>query len=624
MTAARREATVSENESNTAGACVEILEAVRRDPTYTNHCRALEQLRAAGLVAPAGARRVALLSNFTVDPLVTCLTVQGHLNAFALDLYLGPYNEYAQEILNESSGLHRFAADIVVVAVTAEAVVPAALAEPWHDAAARKQALEQGLADLTALLAALRARSKASIVVANFARHETSPLGTLDWQEPLGVERAIQQLNHGLADWALTQGHVYVFDLAGLCAAFGRERAFDPRLRLLADQPFATAFVPRLAAELLRYLRATSGPTRKCLVLDLDNTLWGGILGEDGCARLRLGGDAVGQAYREFQQAILGLHRRGILLALCSRNDEAEAMSVVGTHPGMVLRPEHFSAVRVNWGDKVSNLQALAAELNVGLDSFVFIDDDPFERQSVRERLPQVLVVDLPRDPALYRSTLLQLDAFDTLRVTSEDRARGRMYQERRAHERLRTEAGSLEAYLAGLQMEITAVPLRGPTRTRLFQLVHKTNQFNLTTRRYSEAEFEAFTGAADYRVFGVRVQDRLGDSGVVGLVVLRLAGETCEIDTFLLSCRVLGRSIESAVLAYAVKLARQVHASRMRGRYIPTAKNGLVRDFYQRHGFTLAGHENAAEVWEVELSGFEVPTSLWAQVRGELEEHQD
>jgi FkbH-like protein len=616
MGTAMREATAAEMAGNTAVACADILAAVRREPTYTNHCRALEQLRAAGLVAPAGARRVALLSNFTLDPLVTCVTVQGHLNALPLDLYVGPYNEHTQEVLNETSGLHRFAADIVVLALTAEAIVPGVLAEPWQDAVTRRHQVEEGLAELTALLAALRAWSKASIVVANFARYETSPLGILDWQEPLGMERAIQELNHGLSDWIQTQDRVYMFDLAGLCAAFGRERAFDARMRLLADQPFAAAFVPRLAAELVRYLRATSGPARKCLVLDLDNTLWGGILGEDGPARLRLGGDAVGHAYREFQQAILGLHRRGILLALCSRNDETDAMSVVGTHPGMVLRPEHFAAVRVNWGDKVTNIQSLAAELNIGVDSLVFVDDDPFERQSVRERLPQVRVVDLPRDPALYRNTLLQLDAFDTLRVTSEDRARGRMYQEHRGREALRAEAGSLEEYLTRLDMQINAVLAEGPTRTRLFQLVHKTNQFNLTTRRYTEAEFDERTRAGDYRVFGIHVRDRLGDNGVVGLMILHLVADACDIETFLLSCRVLGRSIETGVLAYAVELARAAGARRLRGRYVATAKNALVRDLYEWHGFTRVGREGEADVWQADLATLVIAAPQWAQVR--------
>jgi len=246
----------SDLDSGNVEASADLLDAVRREPTYTNHCRAWERLRAAGMAVPSPARRVALLSNFTLDPLVTCLAVQGHLQRMPLDTYVGPYNEQAQEILNEASGLHRFGADVVVIALTAEGVAPALFAEPWQDTAVRRQWVEDGLAELTTLLERLRERSPATIVVANFVRYERSPLGILDWQEPLGVERAVQELNHGLSDWAHSKERVYIFDLAGVCAAFGREQAFDPRMRLLADQPFATAFLSRVAAEIVRYLRA--------------------------------------------------------------------------------------------------------------------------------------------------------------------------------------------------------------------------------------------------------------------------------------------------------------------------------------------------------------------------------
>jgi FkbH-like protein len=563
---------------------------------------------------------VAILSNFTVKPLVDCLTVQAYLNGIPLELYVAPYNQYGQEALDTSRQLHQFAADLILVILTPEAVVPGIISEPWQGSTIRQELVQRGLTQLTGLLGALRERSRATIIVSNFVLHEMSPLGVLDWQEPLGFERAIQELNHGIADWARGQERVYVFDLAGVCSTFGHERAFDQRMHLLADQPFAPAFLPRLAAEVARYLRATTGPTRKCLVLDLDNTLWGGILGDDGPDRLRLGGDAVGEGHREFQKTILALHNRGILLAICSHNNEAAAMEVLRSHPEMILRPEHFAAERINWLDKVDNLQSLAEELNIGLDSLVFLDDDSFQRQNVRERLPEVLVVDLPRDPVLYRNTLLQLGVFDTLRVTEEDRARGRMYQERRAYERLSAEVASLDDFLSGLEMESKVVPAEGAARTRLYQMVHKTNQFNLTTPRYSELEFDGRTRAADYRVFGVHVRDRLGDSGIVGLVVLNLVDKVCEIETLLMSCRVLGRCVETGILGHIVELARAAGVERIRGYYIPTAKNDMVRDLYERHGFTLAGCDGKINIWEAKLPGFEIAVPAWARVQGQEE----
>ena len=598
------------------GALMDILDEVRKEPTYANHCRVLERIQAADYKLPGPGRRVGLLSNFTVAPIVTCLRVQSYLNAFPMDLYVGRYNEYAQEILDEGSGLHSFAPDIVLMILMPESVMPGVIGEPWQDSDVRRRLVDEGLERLTGLAGALRKRSKATILISNLVAHELSPLGVLEWQEPIGIDRAMQEFNHRLGDWVQAQKRIHVLDLAGVCAAFGRERAFDPRMRLLADQPFATPFLPRLAMEIFRYLRATTGPSRKCLVLDLDNTLWGGILGEDGPEGLRLGGDAVGVAYREFQKSILALQSRGILLALCSRNDEAEAMQVIENHPEMVLRPDHFAAARINWNDKVSNIKSLAEELNIGLDSFVYVDDDPFERQNVRERLPEVLVVDLPDDPVFYRSTLLNLSVFDALHVSAEDRARGRMYLERRGHEKLKTEAASLEEYLKSLEMEIKIVLPEGAARTRLFQMVHKTNQFNLTTPRYSEAEFEALAKADDHQVFGVSVRDRLGDSGIVGLVVLGMDQDRCQIQTFLLSCRVLGRSIETAILAHVLEKAREARAARIIGRYIPTQKNGIVRDLYQRHGFQLVNRDEKAEIWEACLSGFRLEAPPWARVR--------
>lgn len=593
-----------------------ILDEVRQNPTYTNHCRALEKLRAVGYNPPGVAQRVAILGSFTVEPLVTCLKVQAYIDTMLIELYVGGYAEYAREILDENSELHRFGADVVVVLLTPEAVIHGVTGEPWQDNEKRRDLVQQGFQYFTDLLAGLRARSRASILVANFSLHETSPLGVLDWQEPFGIRRAVETLNHDLADWAQTQERIYIFDLAGLCASFGGERAFDPRMKLLADQPFATAFLPRVARGLVRHLQATTGPARKCLVLDLDNTLWGGILGEDGLDNLQLGGNAVGEAYLQFQRAILTLHSNGTLLALCSRNDASEAISAIKSHPAMILRPEHFAAERINWGDKVNNIESIAEELNIGLDSLVFIDDDPFERQNVKERLPDVQVVDLPNDPVAYRSALLDLTVFDRLTVTNEDRARGRMYQERRQFEHLRSEATSLDEYLNSLEMEITAIPCEGPARTRLYQMVHKTNQFNLTTRRYTEAEFDQLAQSEDSRVFGISIRDRLGDSGIIALVVLKMHPQSTEIETFLMSCRVLGRNVETGILEYVVNLARAAGARRIRGSYIPSAKNAMVSDLYQRHGFTLTGHQGDSELWEAELSGLELGAPSWAQVR--------
>jgi len=574
----------------------DILNVVRAEPTHANHMRAFEELHQADPQALQSRAhvRVAIVADFTAEPVARCFWVQMYLRGVWVDYHVTPSSEASQEVINSESDLYRFAPDVVLVMLMPE--------RPGAE-------IESHLA----LLTALRSRVQGTVLVASFVASELSCDGPLDWQRENGTERMLQNANHAVADWARGQERVFVFDLAGLVATVGRERAFDERMRLVAQQPFATAFLPRLGAEAARYVRAITGPARKCLVLDLDHTLWGGILAEDGHASLRLRGDAVGDAYRQFQQALLALHGRGILLALCSRNDRDEAFAVLRDHPDMILRPEHIAAARIGFSDKVEGIRAIADELNIGLDALVFLDDDKFERQNVRDRLPEVLVPDLPSDPAFYRRALLALDAFDVLSLSAEDRARGQLYQERREREELHAQSASLEEYLASLKMEVTIVAPEGAARTRLFQLVHKTNRFNLTTRRYSEAEFAALIAAPDYRVFGVQVRDRLGDNGIVGLVVARFRGEACEIDTFLLSCRVMGRQIETAILAYVADLARARHAARLVGRYAPTAKNGNVRDLYERHGFQSIGADGETEMWEAPLDRLDLKPPVWA-----------
>ena len=592
------------------------LSDVRLEPSYTNHLRALERLKAAGALSPAGSPRVVVLSDFTIEPLVGCLLVRAHLEGMPIRVEVCPPQDLARTILEPGGVLYEANPDIVLVVVSPEAILAEAASPSPADEAANRSAVHRALAQYCELLGALRARSNATVLVANLVSPVSSPLGLLDWQIGSGVQRAIEELNHGLADWLRQQARMFLVDLAGMCASAGHDQTFDRRMDLLAHQPFATGVMPRLAADINRYLMAVTRTPRKCLILDLDHTLWGGVLAEEGSAGLRLGHDAVGTAYRDFQRVILALHQRGVLLAICSRNDESEARAVLRDHPEMVLRPEHFAAHRIGWVDKAQSIASIADELNIGLDSMVFLDDDPFERQNVHDRLPDVMVPELPDDPVRYRAFLLELPAFDTLHVTTEDLSRGRMYHERSSREALQATAKSLDEYLTDLQMEIDAVEPVGPARQRLFQLVHKTNRFNLTTRRYTEAEFDALISGGQTEVFGVRVRDRLGDNGIVGLAVLRFEGDACEVETFLLSCRVLGRSIETAVLVHAADRARARGAVILQGRFVPSAKNGLVADLYARHGLTLVAREGDAQLWRAPLDEALVEAPSWARVR--------
>jgi FkbH-like protein len=307
-----------------------------------------------------------------------------------------------------------------------------------------------------------------------------------------------------------------------------------------------------------------------------------------------------------------------VLLAVCSKNNLEDAFPVFERHPAMVLKGTHFAAYRINWRSKAANLRELAAELNIGLDSLVFLDDNPVERAAVRSELPDVLVPELPSDPAQYRAALLELDVFESLALTAEDRQRGRLYadqaQRREFEDSIR--GASIEEYLAGLNMVVEIAPANSATLSRVAQLTNKTNQFNLTTRRYSEDDVVALRDQGS-DVFGMRVTDRFGDNGLVGVAILGpLVGGGCEIDTLLLSCRVMGRGLETALLSFIAGQARALGCTTLRGRFVPTAKNAPARDCYAGHGFRLAEQlEDGSQVWELELAEQDVTTPTWLTV---------
>jgi FkbH-like protein len=321
-------------------------------------------------------------------------------------------------------------------------------------------------------------------------------------------------------------------------------------------------------------------------VLDLDNTLWGGVVGDDGPGGLQLGDDYPGNTYKWFQRAVLGLRDRGILLAVCSTNDAEVVHDVLDSHPEMILRRGDFAAERVNWRPKSENLREIAEELNIGVDSLVLFDDNPVERAEVRSRLPEVRVVDVPSDPALYVLALGDVVEFDMPTVTPEDRSRTESYRAERERRQSETSATSLEEFLASLDMSAEIGPLNPGTLQRVAQLVAKTNQYNLTTRRHSEAELDGMARTDGGGVYWVRLKDRYGDMGLIGVGILLPAGADALVDSLVLSCRAANRGIEQALLAFLARTARALGYTGLVAEYLATARNHVVADLYPRLGF--------------------------------------
>jgi FkbH-like protein len=570
------------------------LAAALAEPTARNIQRAARVVEARS-ADPAFGRplRLAVLASANLDGLAPYLLTDLALAGFSPTLYMGPFGQIAQEALRKDSGLWRFAPDAVVVAARTQDLLP----EVWDrfDPGAAADAPARVRGALEPATAAVLGGNVPLVLLHDLETPSRPPEGLVDHQRTEGAVDAVRRVNRELAVWAADTPGMVLFDYEGLTARFGKERWWDPRLWHLGRIPLAAEAFPALSRETVRYLRAALTGPAKCLVLDLDNTLWGGVLGEEGVDGIALGHAHPGSAFRAFQEECLNLYRRGILLAVASKNNPGDVDEVFASHPGMVLAPDHFAA--------------MARDLNLGLDAFVFLDDSPVERERVRTALPEVSVPELPADPARYASFLRDLPDFEQITLSEEDRGRTAMYRAESKRKRLAAESGDLEGFLAGLEMTLTLGPVSGPHRTRVAQLTQKTNQFNLTTHRYTAARIAAFTEDPNMRLYRAHLSDRFGDNGLIGVVIVRM-GAVWEIDTFLLSCRVMGRSVETAILAHVLADAKNAGAGLVRGAYIPTRKNPPAADLYERHGFAETGPAPGGEgsLWEIEPGGDRFP----------------
>lgn len=541
--------------------------------------------------------KIAVLSNFTIEPFDAVLSVACRKEGIAAEIMVAGFNQYSQEILDSQSRFHSFKPEIVLFILDGETLFGDIYHFPYrHEAAERKKQVERQLSAIKSLLSHIRSRLSPVVVLNTLEVPFHSVLGVLEGKLEYGLAEMMRDFNSRLFALAAQDANTYVFDLDSWAALHGKQAVHDQKMKHLARMRISTEFYPDLAHYYVRYVKALKGLARKCIVVDLDNTLWGGIAGEDGRDGIQLGEDAPGSAYVEFQKALLAFYERGVLLAINSKNNADDAWDIIMSHPNMVLRKEHFAACRINWQDKATNMRELAAELNLGLSSFVFLDDSPEERFLVRKELPEVCVPELPADPSSYAQFLKAMGEFDTLQLTEEDRSRSALYSQKRQADDLQRQFTDMAGYLKALQLHCTIQPPSEYTMPRIAQLTQKTNQFNLTTRRYSLEEIKAMAASGKFMVHSYSVSDRFGDQGIVGVTIVEKAGREWRIDTFLLSCRVLGREIERVMAANILEQAGSAGAERVVGTYIPTQKNAMVKDFYKGAGFSAAAETEGAE----------------------------
>jgi len=567
---------------------------------------------------PLAPVKVALLSSFSIEFVEPALVVQGFLSGLAVQIHRGGFGQFRQEIVDPDSRLYGFEPEFVILAVEGEDWAPMLYHQFLdHTEASLNACIAQIGDEARALVQALRRRSAATVLMHNFAPPRRSRLGILDAQLAGGGQAQwVHRMNEALAAVCRESQGTYVVDYAGLVARFGATRWYDERMRLYARAPIAADQWGHLAAEYMRYCRAVRGLAKKCVVVDLDNTLWGGVLGEDGPYGIRLGSEYPGSAYRAFQQELLNLTRRGVLLAIASKNNVADVDEVFAQNTNMVLKPEHFSSLQIHWQPKTESLAWIARQLNIGLEHMVFIDDNPVECEEVSRALPMVKVICLPRQPELFVDALLEDGLFDALALSAEDSRRGELYRQRDQAEALRAESGSLEEFYRSLGMEVTIAPVSKPSLARAAQLTQKTNQFNVTTVRCTEAELVERMRSGEWLLATVSVRDRFGDNGIVGLLMARPDRRALDIDTLLLSCRVIGRSVETAMLAFVCAEAGRRGLSEVRGRIVPTAKNVPVRQVFAHHGFTQVANGDSGETaWRLSLAGGGVTWPAWMRV---------
>ncbi len=556
-------------------------------------------------LAPLMPFRLAVLSNSTVDLIVPALVASAARHGIALEVIQPSYDQVAQEALTPDSKVNSSKPDAVLFALDYRAL-PLKLS--LGDAKASSATVQGVIGYLQVLRNGIKANSNAVCVFQTFAPPVETLFGSLDRMLPGTLRSLVDSINHELAEFVMGSGDM-LFDVAGLAETVGLAGWHDPQLWNMAKFSFSDQLIPLYADHVARSVAAIRGKSRKVLILDLDNTVWGGVIGDDGLDGIKVAqGDARGEAHLAVQRLALDLRQRGIVLAVSSKNTDEVAREPFEKHPEMLLKLNHIAVFQANWNDKATNIQAIAEELSLGLDAMVFLDDNPVERGLVRQLLPQVAVPELPEEPAYYARMLTAGGYFEAVAFAPEDMKRADFYQDNAKRASLQKQLGGVDAYLASLDMTITFQPFDATARARIVQLINKSNQYNLTTRRYTDPEVCAAESDPSVFTLQVRLADIFGDNGMISVVICRPAAvATWEIDTWLMSCRVLGRKVEHMVLREILERARDTGIRKLIGTYRPTDRNKLVIDHYAKLGFTkIEEEETEITRWELVVDGAE------------------
>ena len=538
--------------------------------------------------------KVAVLRNITVEPLLPVISGELVALGFAPEMYIADFNATTGEVFNPESELYKFNPEYFLIFEWLETVSPK-LTERFVSLTIDEINLEieRVLTYFDQLFVSIRAKSANPILLNNFPLPDVTTLGILDVQLDNAQTYTLFKLNLELLRISRNYSGIYWIDTLKLFNRLGHQNSFDEKFWQIAKLPFSKNILIPLGKEYGKFFKVLNGKITKCLVLDCDNTLWAGVVGEDGAKGIK-----ITSSFKAFQQEILNLYKRGLFLALCSKNNEEDVLEVFRENSEMILAIEQIATWQINWRDKATNIKQIANDLNIALSSLVFVDDSAFECNLLRENVPDVAVIELGKNPTHYKNQLLSAGVFESLHFTEEDKRRNEMHALEGRRQELQKTAHSVKNYLFSLKIQATFGLVTDFELPRVAQLIQKTNQFNLTTKRHSESQIKSFISDNNYDVYYIHISDCVSSLGIIGVGIVQYAGRRATIDSLLLSCRSLGRGAENTLLSLMINASKARGCIEIIGEYIPTKKNVQVAEFYENQNFILKEKTNELSAW--------------------------
>ncbi len=539
--------------------------------------------------------KLAILGDCATQHISTALRGLAGLNGFALNIFDADYNQIFEQIIDDQSELYRFSPQSVLLIMCTEKLAASFMC---LQESARAAFADNTIKTIQHYWDSISLKTSASILQFNFVYYNNGTTGSFALRESTSFSFQLQKLNYLLSEAAVNHKNVFLVDVNNIQSIYGRNMFGDSMLYYLAKMPFSLVALPIISQRTIDVIEALRGRTKKCVVLDLDNTLWGGIIGDDGMEGIQIGELGTGHAFTDFQLWLRELKNRGILLAVCSKNNEDIAREPFEKHPEMILRMDDFVMFIANWEDKASNIIRIQKTLNIGMDSLVFIDDNPFERDQVRSAIPEITVPELPEDPANYLAFLQNMNLFETVASSNIDNQRTDQYRMEAQRSAEQSSYVTYDEYLLSLDMHAVAAPFDKFYFPRIAQLTQRSNQFNLRTIRFTEAEIQELASSEAHMTRYYCLRDKIGDYGLIGVVILdKLPDQNLFISELLMSCRVLKRGMEEFIINDIISIARAIGSSYVYAEYIATPKNAMVSEFYDRMGFIRNGNQYLADI---------------------------